>query len=81
MENGLAIGRRKKAQRLAEQVVKLGGGQSDVSRLTDAEWADLDFVSRDLKHPKRPVSLETRALVAEILAQWPRDEDAPVPNR
>lgn len=77
MDNGLQIGRRKKAKRLAEQVIKLGGAQSDVARLSDAEWSDLDFVSRDLKYPKRPVSPETRALVAEILAQWPTDADVP----
>ena len=79
-DDGLQIGRRIKARRLAETVVKLGGVQSDVARLSDAEWSDLDFVSRGLKLPKRPVSPETRALVAEILAQWPRDEDAPCPS-
>ena len=80
-DEGLQIGRRKKARRLAEQVVSLGGGQSDVARLSDAEWTDLDWLSRDRKDPKRPVSPETRALVVEILARWPKDEEAPDNNR
>ena len=80
VDEGLQIGRRIKARRLAEAVVKLGGGQSDVARLSDAEWTLLDFLSRGKRLPYRPVSPETRAMVVEILAQWPKDEDAPCPS-
>jgi len=78
-DEGLQIGRRVKARRIAVQISQLAGGVANVPHITDAEWMDLDYLSRGKKLPKRPVSPETRALVLEYLARedWPKDEDAP----
>lgn len=83
-DEGLQIGRRIKARRIAAQISGLmpeGVSVESVEKITDQEWMDLDYLSRGGRLPKRAVSPETRALVMEYLAQWPRYEDSPDNNR
>lgn len=80
-DEGLEIGRRKKAKRLADMIRSLDGTVEDAKRLTEDEWRDLDKITR--KHTPRdlkPPSAETRALVLEYLARpddAPKDADVP----
>lgn len=87
-DEGLLIGRRIKAKRIAAAIAHLGGGVAEAKRLSDAEWIMADLVSKRkgaehivIRPDAKVPSPETRALVLEYLAQWPRDEDAPDNNR
>ena len=80
-EDGLQIGRRIKAKRIAAAIRNLGGSASDARAMSPQEWRMADAVSRGLtcEVTKTP-SPETRALVIEYLSQpddSPRDEDVP----
>jgi hypothetical protein len=76
-DEGLQIGRRVKAKRIAEAIRSLGGTVAEAKLLSDDEWLGADQLSRKrtgMGNPKRgqpdkPPSLETRALVIEYLAQ------------
>ena len=80
-DEGLKIGRRIKAKRIAAAIREFGGTVDDARRLTEAEWLMADKISRWKNRTvpvvigpnDRPPSMETRALVIAELASDPRD--------
>lgn len=101
-DEGLLIGRRKKARRISAAIASLGATLEDAKQLSSDEWLMADQLSHRLAcktchgtgiifrphlgketpclacdKTKRAPSPETRALVLEYLAQWPKDEDCP----
>ena len=91
-DDGLRIGRRVKARRIAAAIRRMNGSAADARWLTDSEWMLADLLSRR-KDPSQPVvilathrppSPDTRALVIEYLSRpddTPRDKDDPGPKR
>lgn len=45
-DEGLQIGRRRKAKRIAEAIRSLSGTVADARKLSDDEWLEADMVSR-----------------------------------
>jgi hypothetical protein len=80
-DEGLQIGRRIEAKRIAATLLKLGGSATDARAMSLQEWRRADGISRGLAtEAKKTPSIETRALVIEYLSRpedSPRDEDVP----
>jgi hypothetical protein len=78
-DEGLQIGRRKKAKRIAAALRNLGATADHARQLSDGEWvmaADLAIADPKRRMHKQP-SAETRSLVIAELESDPKDEDVP----
>jgi hypothetical protein len=78
-DEGLQIGRRKKAKRIADALRSIGVRATGVRKFGDGEWTNICAIA--FRYPpaksfKLP-SAETRALVIAELESDPKDEDVP----
>lgn len=89
VDEGLQIGRRVKAKRIAAAIRSLDGTADDARRMTESDWLNADKLSVQQTGqggPKPgvkwlPPSPETRALVIEILSREESPEFLACPPR